>query len=435
MKVRFERGRRSQHRRRVTTGWIAAVMVLCITGGAWCSGVSAQQDPAARYQQAKDLTMQGDWAQALQLFRNLSEGDSPHASGATFYVGVCLENMSGRDPEAFEVFAEMRRRFPDSPMAHDALLRQVTLAGMLGFSDLRFRDFLYEQLDSEDDQVRLQAAFSLSRLGDERAVEGMLEIWREGPEDQRMMALDQVRNFDEETADGLLTQMLRAATAPEAREQVDAVQKSLETEREERDRMERVLRRDVRALIEEISRKGAEWTQGELITHGLFHIMDRREFVAYVQSPASERDRIYREFWEGQKDPIPDTPQNEMEQEFLRRIDRARSLFSEPWQAVRSNYDAKEWLTPDNPFSPWDARGELLIRYGEPSDIFMVGNNVEEWYYDYLRVDFTVHLYKLNFMRNAIYPGRVSQQDYPDGFVQARYISSPRIEYWPGGRD
>jgi len=63
-----------------------------------------------------------------------------------------------------------------------------------------------------------------------------------------------------------------------------------------------------------------------------------------------------------------------------------------------------------------------------------VGFNVEEWRYDRLKVDFTVHLYKSNWFLNAIFPGRASQQDYPPGYVQANFINTPRLEYWPSGR-
>jgi hypothetical protein len=412
---------------------LTVALLVAATVSVPASALTAQQEPAVRYQQAKDLTMRGDWARALQMFRDLSTGDSPQASGAAFYVGVCLENMEGRDPEAFAAYEDMRRRFPDAPMAREALMRQITLAGVIGFSDTTMADFLAGLVDHDDDDVADQAALSLGRLGDERAVDRLVEIMRSGNADRRMMVLETVDNFDQRTADRLLGRLRRAAPSPAVREEVDTLQRTIESEREQRERMERTLKKDVRALIEEIRREGGEWSDEELITHGLFHIMPRDEFVAYVQASTSERERIYREFWEGQEDPNPDTPENELEAEFRRRIDQSRSLFSEPWTAVRSQYDAKEWLTPDNSYSPWDARGELLIKFGEPSDIFIVGNNVEEWYYSHLRVDFTVHKYKLNFLRNAIYPGRVSQQDYPDGFVQARYISSPRIEYWPGG--
>jgi GWxTD domain-containing protein len=394
------------------------------------------QDPGVAYQEAKDLTLKGEWAEALQRFRALAEGESEQAAGAAFYVGLCLENMQGRDAEAYEAYASLRNRFPDAPMAQEALRRQITLAGALGFSDLRFREFLTEQMKSDDPTVRMEAALSLGRLGDERAVDGLVEIAREGSYDQQTLVLKQVTNFDESVASRLLRDIGRATSEPALKQEAADLGASLDNQRDERARMERRLARDVRALMEAIKRQGDAWTDEELLLHGLYAVMPRKEFAVYVQASAAERSRIYREFWEGIEDPYSETPENEMEIEFQRRIDHARTLFSEPWKGTRSQYDAKEWLTVDTPYAPWDARGMLLIRYGEPTDIFLVGPNVEEWLYPRLDrgIDFTVHKYKLNFLRNAVYPGRKSMQDFPDGYVQARFISTARIEYWPGGR-
>ena len=418
---------------RVLPALLLAASLLAGSPVATAAATYSRQDPETLYQQAKDLTMKGEWARALEIFRRVSESESPQAAGAAFYVAVCLENLSGRDPEAFEAFDDMRRRFPDASLAREALLRQIVLAGVLGFSDLRFREFLVRHLESEDRVVRRQAAVSLGRLGDERAAEGLVELVREGSPEQRMMALEQVPNFDEKVATRLLKEMRRATSDEAMKQEVADFQASLVAERKERRRNERLLTRDVRALMERIKRGGEEWTEEEILTHGLYAVMPTREFVAYVQASKAEKARIYREFWEGVKDPFPETPENEMEREFLRRVDQALKLFGEPWRATRSRYDAKEWLTVNNPYSPWDARGTLLLRYGEPSDIFIVGPNVEEWLYGHLRVDFTVHKYKLNWFRNAIFPGRMSLQDYPEGYVEANFISRPRIEYWPGG--
>jgi hypothetical protein len=193
--------------------------------------------------------------------------------------------------------------------------------------------------------------------------------------------------------------------------------------------MERMLTRDKKLLMETIKRKGDTWTEEELLTQALFHIMPSRTFANYVQGNAAEKLRIYENFIGDIDRQNRSMRRQEIEQELHRRIDIAASTYGEPWRATRSRFDAQEWLTPDNAFAPWDARGELLVRYGEPTDIYIIGNNIVEWNYAGLRVDFTIHEYKLNFFLNAIYPGRASQQDYPAGHVQANYISIPRIEF------
>ncbi len=411
---------------------LLAVLLLALAA----PPASGRQDPGqeAAYRQAVDLTVQGEWQQALEIFRRIARGETPRAAESAFYTGLCLENISGRDAEAFEAFEDTRRRFPDSAAAGKALLRQLTLAGVLGFSDTRYRDFLVDQLQAADPAVCNEAALSLARLGDERAVDRLLVVAREGSSTQRMMVLEMAANFDAEAATRLLDGIIASTTDPELRSRAASLKASVASRTEERAKSERVLAKDVRALMEEIRRQGETWTDEELITHGLFHIMQRQEFVRYVQSNAAGRRRAYADFWAGIEDPLPQTPQNELEEEFRRRVQLAHRLYGEPWKAARSRYDAKEWLTPESPYAPWDARGELFIKFGEPSDVFLVGFNQEEWYYGNLKVDFTVGLYRYNYFRNAIFPGRASQMDYPPGYVQGLFINTPRIDYNPSGR-
>ncbi|MFO7769109.1 MAG: HEAT repeat domain-containing protein [bacterium] len=397
-----------------------------------------QPSPEQAYQDARDLTMRQDWEEALYIFRALADGDSPRAADAAFYVGFCLENMSGRSQEAFRAYREVRMAHPDTEMARRALLRMIPLAGTLGDEDPSYRDFLARHLESERAEVRREAALSLARFGDQRALEGLREILREGSADMKLMALERCSNYPDPVTNELIKEVSRAA-APSAADmavqrQAERLARSMETGREDRARMEEILARDKKLLMETIKRQGEEWTLEELITHGLLAVMPREMFVRYVQGSEAEKQRLYNEFFRRQGDPLPETDRNELEEEFRRRVEYARENFSEPWQGARSRYDVKEWVTPDNDYAPWDARGELYIRYGDPSDIFQVGFNVEEWRYDRLKVDFTVHLYRSNWYLNAIFPGRASQQDYPPGYVQANFINTPRLEYWPGGR-
>ena len=405
--------------------------LLLATGLICVSPVLAQERDAEEvtYQRARDLNLRGEWEKALELFRQLASGDSPRAAEASFYEGLCLENLLDRDEEAFQVFAALRQSHPDNQISAKALSHQIILAGMLGERDRSYREFLAGLIDNDDPSVRMEAALSLARFGDERAVECLLEILRGGSEDQQMMALERVPNFEPDIAERIAKDAARTSSDPDVQMQAANLEESLKTARTERRRMERMLTRDKKLLMETIKRKGETWMDEELLTHALFHVMPRRTFATYVQGNEAEQQRIYDEFFDDLDRRNRALSRDELETEFQRRIKHASTTFNEPWRATRSRFDVKEWLTPDNPYSPWDARGELYIRYGEPSDIFLLGNNIVEWYYAGLRVDFTVHEYKLNFFLNAIYPGRASQQDYPAGHVQANYINTPRIEF------
>lgn len=398
---------------------------------------AAPRQGPTQIQKAKDLTMQGEWKQALPLFRQAATARGERADEASFYVGFCLENMENMEVQAFEAYEAMRKEYPDSPMARRALLRQVTLAGSMGGPGTTYREFLATHVKAKDDEIRRQAGLSLGRFGDDRAVPVLKEILKEGSADDKMMVLNLVGNYPEKTANALVASVASARRAnieDPLVKQAEKISESLKASSASSQRTDDLLTRDKRYLMETIKRKGENWTEAELITHGLFHVMKPEMFASYVQADEAGRERIMNEYFDLLGDPVPSTPEvNELKEEFIRRVHQAYEMYSEPWRATRSQFDAKEWLTPDNPYSPWDARGELLIRYGAPTDKHLVGFNMEEWVYSRLRVDFTVHLYMLNYMRNAIYPGRGSQQDYAAGYVQANYIDVPRMEYGPGG--
>ena len=408
---------------------VSGTLLLASTAAYGTPLQAEEQQEEETYQRARDLNLRGQWEQALELFRLLARGDSPRAAEAAFYEGLCLENLPGRDEEAFQVFIALRLSQPDDPFAAKALSHQITLAGVLGEKDSSYREFLAEHLGSDDPAVRREAALSLARFGDERAAEVLLEILREGTTDQKMTALERITYFELSVAEHLAKDAATTSPDPDVQMQAETLQESLSATSAERQRMERMLTRDKKLLMETIKLKGENWTDKELLTHALFHVMPRRTFARYVQGNQAEQLQIYEEFFDDLDRRNRRMSREELEGEFQRRITYAFETFSEPWRAARSRYDAKEWLTPNNPYSPWDARGELYIRYGEPSDIFILGNNIVEWYYARMRVDFTIHQYRLNFLLNAIYPGRASQQDYPAGHVQANYINTPRIEF------
>jgi hypothetical protein len=400
------------------------------------SAFSRQEQQAASaeaiWQQAIGLNLQGEWVQALALFRQVAAGDSPRAAEAAFYAGLCLENIPDRDVEAFQTFAELRSRFPDDPITGKAISHQITLAGMLGESDPFYREFLARQLDSTNLTLKREAALSFARLGDERAVEGILDILRNGTTDQKIVALERISEFETAVAGRLIEQAVQITTGTPLAGQALTLRQTFIAQQTERQREATLLTTDRQSLMEQIRREGETWTDEELLTQGLFLVMPLETFVEYLQAAPRDKQRLYDEFFATQ-DVEPATPQNETEIEFRRRIEFAREHYSEPWKAAVA-FGASDWLTADNVYAPWDARGELYIKFGQPDDVFMVQHNVEEWYYSRHKVDFTVHKYKVNFYRNAIYPGRASQWDYAAGYVQANFIDAPRFEYWPGRR-
>lgn len=80
----------------------------------------------------------------------------------------------------------------------------------------------------------------------------------------------------------------------------------------------------------------------------LSHVAPEDVAAQYHQAPPEEQAEMFRKFW-ASRDPDPSTVVNERLVEHYRRVMTARMNFSRAQ-------------------SPWDRRGEIYVRYGEPDD-------------------------------------------------------------------
>ena len=81
----------------------------------------------------------------------------------------------------------------------------------------------------------------------------------------------------------------------------------------------------------------------------LKYVANDREMTVYEQASESEKQGIVQKFW-GSRDPDPATVVNERLVEHYRRVLHAREYYSLGQK-------------------PWDRRGDIYIRYGEPDDL------------------------------------------------------------------
>lgn len=99
------------------------------------------------------------------------------------------------------------------------------------------------------------------------------------------------------------------------------------------------------------------------ITYPFFkskHYLERVEQMVYIadggqmkrlkEAPFESREEAWKEFW-SQKDPIPDTPENETSEEYFRRVDYANDHFKSYTSGWRTD------------------RGRIYILYGQPDEI------------------------------------------------------------------
>ncbi len=355
----------------------------------------------------KDIARQKFEKAENHLRRLLSQfSDNDLADNAVFWQAY-IQEARDRDLIAFQQFAELRQQFPDSEWADNALAHQIRIAQKLYLSGRpQYKRFLTDLLHHDDARIRAEAALSLAELGDSTAVEQVQEFadaddpWLR---QRATLALQTVRNGpvpahpDSERARQVLLQFqIRAG-------------KVAQTERKKSWREDFMLYKTRRyrlyeALYERYYANDHEWSLEELVDYGLFHIVPQDEFEQYLSLRYPyDRQEWRRIFWKAY-DPTPTTPENEFKEEFMRRVVKARAEYGEEWNYRHFRYLRNQYLRTGWSWSPWDSRGELLVKLGEPDYTEPVALNVDVWYYSREGVSFGVNRYVTNIYGNGYYP-------------------------------
>ena len=106
-------------------------------------------------------------------------------------------------------------------------------------------------------------------------------------------------------------------------------------------------------VLDSLSKKSNIQSPSEDTIQALVLIMDSTEYQNLLNLPESEWKERYCNFWK-LKDPTPDTHINELEQEYLNRLNIANQYFSQLGDEI----------------SGWQSdRGRILILYGKPNQI------------------------------------------------------------------
>ena len=109
----------------------------------------------------------------------------------------------------------------------------------------------------------------------------------------------------------------------------------------------------------------------------LKEILDDKEYKFLEQAPDSVKEARFASFWK-ERDPTPDTRENELQQEFYRRIDFTNNMFTV------NALDKEGWQTD---------RGKIYIKYGPPTDVERHQDQLnlppyEIWFYDKIDMRF-----------------------------------------------
>ena len=362
------------------------------------------------YQEAKKKRNNQEWIEAISLFDKLIEKypGSKYEDDAIFWMAYSLEKLPGKKQESFDTFSRLVTNYPNSTWVDDAQIHQITLAEQFileGQDD--YKDFLRQQMKKDQKDVQYRSAIALGRIGDKKAL----------PVLEKMKNDENYGDIAKDLIDVLTTEKI--PLDEEAKPANDSKKLNIifdkDKIRQEEELSGNLLFNTGRyAQYQSMLRKDDEWSKEELINFALWHILNTDEFKEYT-SFTNEYDKTEwrRKFWK-RKDPTPTTSENEFEEEFQRRIDFARTEFASFWNYRNFKYLPDQHLRLGWPHAPWDARGELYIKYGEPDFRSVQGWHTEIWTYSRYNVDFLVKQYMTNIYGNAIAAGELSYRNYGD---------------------
>ncbi len=151
-----------------------------------------------------------------------------------------------------------------------------------------------------------------------------------------------------------------------------------------------------------LTRQDDNWSKDELLRFGLWHIVPTEAFDEFNSlNPEAKREWL-RLFWK-KNDPTPTTPENEGEEEFERRVADARNSFNYFDNLKNFNY------------APWDARGEIYVKFGSPASRVR-NDDGELWTYpQYDNVTFFIRPNVTNIFGRSIFISSLNNQSLRSG--------------------
>jgi hypothetical protein len=302
-----------------------------------------------------------------------------------------MENVELREEEAFSVYSQLTETYPESPWLDNAQVHQVKLAEKLAQQGREpYRLFLKDMLASEIDAVRFRAAIALGKAGDKTALPVLYQA--QGDEELGYLAADIIKNLES----GQSLQSLQTLEVAGEYEK-PSVPGSAFTPKHYK---------QYRAML----RKDDSWTRQELFMFGMWQVLPTQTFEEYA-SLTDKFDQVqwYEDYWREFAAEV-EIPEFEVRNEFERRVFFARGNYSRPAEHIDRKYLEDQYLMPGTFRAPWDARGELYIKYGEPGsrELSYSGETYQEnWDYDFYKIDFTVKQYWTNINNSAILKGPI----------------------------
>lgn len=397
------------------------LLILVLTAAVLYGGVP---DDKKIYFAGKEQCAAGLWARAIVSFDTLISDypESSYRDAAYFWKAFCL-NKNLQPERAFDTYQDLVDEYPESTWKDDARIKQVLLASQLAADgDEQYLYFLRHAAATDSYTLRYQAGLALAKLGLKEAAE-ILEGYRSTDlfSDEAAELLDQLRaRHRQGTA---LAEMMSGRDFFPNRKKGFTGKPFLTSKRD--------------YLRSQMLKKG-DWSWIELIAFGLLQTIPEEQFVAFwLCDSDTERQRWLDKFWTV-NDPDSLSAGNEFKDEFLRRVKYARTNFAELYDPKKHDemertFEKSKYMLKGEPNEPWDARGEVYMKFGEPDlrrEELIKRRRHECWVYYTHGIDFIISLFQTNFYRNAIIPGEMAASNYQFKVIPWESRSMLRVP-WP----
>lgn len=355
------------------------------------------------HQRGKKYIRERKWQRAIETYNRLVKEypASLYADDARFWEGFSLEQLPGKERESFQRYQRVIDEYPNSPWVDDAIVHQIFLSKKMSrMGDTEAGRFLLEKIEDPNSMIRQQAALALGELRDPAALPILEEIARGEDRDMAREAMQALEEYSE---------MLEVAIA-----------ESLKTSGPEA--FERSGDTAVKSgrVLNKLLKSGGEWTEQELLMNGLYHVVPQEDLEFYLSLENDwDRSEWWRKLW-ASRDPTPTTEHNEAEEEFRRRVRYA-------WE-----YYGREWEYDNFFYPPWDSRGEVYIKLGNPDERDMTDRaDYEKWIYYRYRIGFLVSNRMPNRFGDGVYLSPVTTYLYRSDLDKqlSYYIRKPRFMF------
>jgi hypothetical protein len=195
-------------------------LALASTPASFTSGETQTED-ARKYQAVYSLIMEEEWEEAGQALDEFLSAypKSPWVDDARFWKCYVLQETGGSRATVFKCFQEFISAYPTSEWADDARRKMIEIAEELAERGKpEYQAIVKAMQKTGDEEVAIAALEALRDVGDESALQSLLDLYAQNAEGKlRSRIINVLGEFESPKALQKLIEIARTDASPELR--------------------------------------------------------------------------------------------------------------------------------------------------------------------------------------------------------------------------